>query len=231
MTTALNVPPPARVVEGASRTEYELDETGLEGLRRDYDALIVRYGGLGPALYSIAAMLDVRWPGLPETASPDVVVLLLAAAEALAHPERPSAVTYLEPTMTAAVPSERPAPLSVREFLGVEGIAVICHEANRALCERQGDTSQVQWHLAPEWQKQSARDGVAGILEGRIEGPLDAHASWMAQKLREGWTFGPVKDPEKRTHPCLVPYAELPASQRVKDRVFFALVTAIARTV
>lgn len=109
----------------------------------------------------------------------------------------------------------------------VEHVAFVCHEANRAYCATLGDGSQAPWMEAPEWQKESARAGVRGILEGRITGPAQSHESWMAQKLAEGWTYGPVKDPALKEHPCLVPFAELPEAQRRKDLLFYAIVQAL----
>ena len=41
-----------------------------------------------------------------------------------------------------------------------EDIAKVAHEVNRAYCEALGDTSQLSWEDAPEWQKASARAGV-----------------------------------------------------------------------
>ncbi len=55
----------------------------------------------------------------------------------------------------------------------------------------------------------------------------DSHAGWMKFKTEHGWAYGEVEDAEKKTHPCLVPYAELPAEQRVKDALFFAIVTSL----
>src|SRR5437879_1359495 len=42
----------------------------------------------------------------------------------------------------------------------VEQVAKICHEANRAYCETIGDNSQPTWEKAPQWQKDSAINGV-----------------------------------------------------------------------
>lgn len=39
--------------------------------------------------------------------------------------------------------------------------------------------------------------------------------------------FGPVKDPERKEHPCFVPYDQLPAAQRAKDHIFNAVVRAV----
>lgn len=44
------------------------------------------------------------------------------------------------------------------------------------------------------------------------------HDLWAAQRLSEGWTFGPARDDANRKHPCLVPYAELPESEKEYDR-------------
>jgi hypothetical protein len=45
------------------------------------------------------------------------------------------------------------------------------------------------------------------------------HHGWEEQKRTEGWTFGPPpKDNDKRTHPLLIPYAELPEVEKDKDR-------------
>jgi hypothetical protein len=105
-------------------------------------------------------------------------------------------------------------------------IAQVCHEANRAYCVTQGDDSQPSWDDAPDWQRESAIAGVTGILDGRITSPEESHCSWLVHKTREGWTYGPVKCPEKKEHPCMVPYPELPAAQRRKDHIFHAIVNA-----
>jgi RyR domain-containing protein len=106
-------------------------------------------------------------------------------------------------------------------------VAVICHEANRALCIANGDNSQVHWDEAPAWQQNSAVDGVRGIHEGTIKTPQQSHQNWYTGKLAEGWAYGPVKDPEKKLHPCMVPFRELPLNQQAKDVLFFAIVTSL----
>ncbi len=46
----------------------------------------------------------------------------------------------------------------------------------------------------------------------------NTHAVWAQRRLAEGWTFGPRRDDAAKTHPCLVPYAELPESEKEYDR-------------
>lgn len=99
-------------------------------------------------------------------------------------------------------------------------IARVAHEINRAYCASLGDVSQPAWEDAPEWQKASALVGVDMHLAKPDATPEQSHESWLAQKTAEGWKFGPVKDAEKKEHPCCVPYAELPAEQKAKDYLF-----------
>jgi len=107
----------------------------------------------------------------------------------------------------------------------VEAAARAAHEANRAWCLAHGDTSQPAWDDAPEWQTSSARKGVLGVIAGN--GPRESHEGWLAEKRETGWTYGPVKDPEAKTHPCFVPYDDLPPEQHAKDGIFVAVVRAV----
>ena len=108
-------------------------------------------------------------------------------------------------------------------------IARIAHEVNRAYCETIGDSSQLPWNESPRWQQESAIDGVNFVLMGD-HSPEASHANWMKMKIAEGWTYGEVKDPIAKTHPCLLPYEELPATQRYKDHLFGEIVMFMDRT-
>lgn len=92
-----------------------------------------------------------------------------------------------------------------------EQIARVCHEVNRAYCEALGDMSQPAWEDAPQWQRDSAMMGVNLHCDNNV-GPEASHESWMAQKVSEGWVYGPVKDPEAKTHHCIVPFDMLPGA-------------------
>lgn len=109
----------------------------------------------------------------------------------------------------------------------VEQVARVAHEINKAYCEAIGDTSQPTWENAPEWQKSSAIEGVKFHLANPDASPSASHESWLAQKAKEGWTYGPIKDPEKKEHPCYVPYHELPVEQRAKDYLFRQVVHSL----
>lgn len=107
----------------------------------------------------------------------------------------------------------------------VEQVAKVCHEANRAFCQTLGDDSQPTWEDAPDWQKESAIKGVEYHLENADTAkPEDSHVSWMKQKEEDGWVYGEKKDPGKKTHPCMVPFGQLPVDQQAKDYIFRGIV-------
>ena len=103
-------------------------------------------------------------------------------------------------------------------------IAKICHEANRAWCEENGDPSQKPWNEAAEWQQESAINGVRHVLLNPDSTPEETHANWLKDKQAAGWVYGPVKDADAKTHPCCVPYENLSREQRAKDAIFLAVV-------
>lgn len=109
----------------------------------------------------------------------------------------------------------------------LDSIARVCHEVNRAYCQAMGDDSQAAWNDAPAWQHESARMGVKLHLSGDF-GPEASHASWMKQKLDDGWEYGPVKNAETKTHPCIMPFDQLPKEQQAKDYIFRAVVHALS---
>jgi len=108
-----------------------------------------------------------------------------------------------------------------------EMIARVCHEANRALCTAFGDTSQVPWEDAPANIKASAIDGVRHALDNPDATPTSSHDNWRAFKRADGWVYGDTKDAAAKTHPCLVPYDQLPPEQKAKDYVFQAIVHSL----
>ena len=103
-------------------------------------------------------------------------------------------------------------------------VAKVCHEANKAYCATIGDTNQPDWENAPDWQKESAITGVKFHFYNENTTPADSHNSWLKEKTEQGWKYGEVKDPEKKEHPCVTAYENLPKSQQLKDYIFKGIV-------
>lgn len=113
--------------------------------------------------------------------------------------------------------------------MDVQDIAQVAHELNKAYCESIGDTSQPSWDEAPDWQKKSAITGVQFHLNNPDASPSHSHDSWLKEKEADGWKYGEVKDPEKKEHPCFVPYEQLPIEQQAKDYIFRQAVHSLKR--
>jgi RyR domain len=56
---------------------------------------------------------------------------------------------------------------------------------------------------------------LLALLERLAE---NAHDVWAAQRIGQGWTYGPNRNDTNKKHPCLVPYANLPESEKEYDR-------------
>lgn len=112
------------------------------------------------------------------------------------------------------------------EELVTRSVARVAHEVNRAYCQALGDHSQPVWEEAPQWQRDSAMAGVRLHWKNKEAGPQVSHESWMAQKVADGWVYGPEKRPDLKQHPCMVPFDQLPREQQAKDFIFRAVVHA-----
>ena len=116
-------------------------------------------------------------------------------------------------------------------MMTVEDVARVCYEANRAYCRTHGDLSFVDWGEAPKWQCDTCIDGVKYHLGTPGATASSSHENWLALKEKEGWKYGVTKDPERKLHPCMVPFHELPQYQQVKDRLFKAVIDALREKV
>jgi hypothetical protein len=102
----------------------------------------------------------------------------------------------------------------------IEDIAKVAHELNRAHCQAFGDDSQKPWTEAPAWQRDSVVAGVIFHLRNLDATPAASHDAWLETKMRAGWKWGVTKDEEKKEHPNMVDFTELPREQRAKDFLF-----------
>lgn len=46
----------------------------------------------------------------------------------------------------------------------------------------------------------------------------NAHDVWAAQRIHSGWTYGETRNDDQKTHPDLIPYDQLPESEKEYDR-------------
>ena len=46
----------------------------------------------------------------------------------------------------------------------------------------------------------------------------NVHDVWAMSRMNDGWRYGEKRDEQKKTHPCLVSYNDLPDSEKSYDR-------------
>ncbi|MEO0881842.1 MAG: RyR domain-containing protein [Pseudomonadota bacterium] len=105
-------------------------------------------------------------------------------------------------------------------------IAQMVHETLRAWAALKDMPALPEWAKAPEWMRESSLESVQFVLANPGADSGAQHAQWVAQKEADGWRWGAEKDPDRKTHPLMVPFEELPADERAKD----ALVNGIVRS-
>ena len=66
-----------------------------------------------------------------------------------------------------------------------------------------------------ESQTMSLPPELSPLVEKMAE---SVHDTWMKTRFEQGWTYGAERDDLRKTHPCLVPYDELPEAEKEYDR-------------
>ena len=46
----------------------------------------------------------------------------------------------------------------------------------------------------------------------------NVHEVWAQSRISQGWAYGPERSDALKTHPCLVPYEDLPEEEKDYDR-------------
>lgn len=113
--------------------------------------------------------------------------------------------------------------------LDATDIAQVIHAANRELQIIFGDPQpSPDWYDAPAYQREESTASVIEALADPGRTPEQNHQGWMDRLAADGWRYGEAKNAEAKTHPCLVPWGELPEDQKQKDRLFIGIVRALA---
>lgn len=107
-----------------------------------------------------------------------------------------------------------------------EKIAKLIYEATRVEADWSGRSI-----VPEEWERREEkfREQFVNIINKYISSdklptPSKAHASWMHSYFKMGWKYGKTRDTNKKTHPDLIPFEELPRDERDKDAIFLAFV-------
>lgn len=111
----------------------------------------------------------------------------------------------------------------------LDAISQVVHEALRAYVKTIDQPALPTWSRAPKWMREATKASVIFVLENTKSGPGAQHDQWCETKKASGWTYGKKKDGRRKTHPMLVPFAELALEEQAKDNLVNAIVRALKR--
>jgi hypothetical protein len=110
-------------------------------------------------------------------------------------------------------------------------VAVVAYEAGRGYDHVIGDPwVDPPWPGLPQWYRDTVISAVRAVRRRGLSA-RELHEYWRSQYRQLGWVHGEVKDEHASppTHPCLVPYDQLPRKHQVKDALFRDTVLMVLR--
>lgn len=128
------------------------------------------------------------------------------------------------------------------EKLGVEALYIISTKALKLVADRDAmvvkDFDYEGARVAPaitlactcsfvDYESGLPTKVFVSVLNELTLSPKESHEKWLEQKRADGWKYGPEKNVELKTHPCFLPYDDLPQAQKAKDYIFGAIVEAL----
>lgn len=107
-------------------------------------------------------------------------------------------------------------------------IARVAYEAHRAfLIVSQGDKPLNSWDGVDSKTRELIVRMVSSILAQPHMTPEQVHETWSDRRIWEGWKKG-ARNYEARTSPNLVPWDDLSEAQQLQNKLFLAVVLALA---
>ena len=82
------------------------------------------------------------------------------------------------------------------------------------------------YRMSPDYRI-SIEESVKREMENPAKSPAESHEKWLKARIDDDWVWGPHKSQEMKTHPCIVPYDELPPVQKFKDTIFSKMVALL----
>ena len=105
-------------------------------------------------------------------------------------------------------------------------VARIVHEINRLYCEGLGQY-QPRWENTSDWQRDSTYQLIEKIIANPNIKNSECFEEWKKNKIEDGWRYGPKKDENKKTHPCIVDWENLPIQEREKDPILIHVIKGL----
>lgn len=101
-------------------------------------------------------------------------------------------------------------------------IAEQAHAVNNVWTKEVGNETRPEWNTLSQEDKEHYIHAVSNAIDSKLYSPAEAHKQWSTWMLAQGWEHGEYNRDEKK-HPNLIPFEQLPESEKVKDILFIAV--------
>jgi len=118
------------------------------------------------------------------------------------------------------------AGVYVYPLFGLEDIARLVVNTNADYSLALGEQAVTYWDATSPEVRASIIRGIISALRYDPT-PAQNHQNFIDDRTKEGWTYGPEKNAEAKTHPDMIPFEQLPADQKAKNFIFLSLVKSL----
>jgi len=114
-------------------------------------------------------------------------------------------------------------------FVKAEYIAQNAYEKTQLCRKNRGDFQDLPWAYLEEWKRNDIINTVwFYLMYYPSQGAEECHNSWVADKFLDGWVYGYALLQDKRQHPNLVPFGQLPVEEQIKNLdITYNIITTI----
>jgi hypothetical protein len=108
----------------------------------------------------------------------------------------------------------------------IDLIGLKCYNNYLDICHDLGEKptyGDMIYPFLPKEYMDGLLSAVNDALVNNVD-PVANHENWMKDRLADGWKLGKVKDAEKKTHPSLISYDQLPEGERRKNEELIRIV-------
>ncbi len=128
-------------------------------------------------------------------------------------------------------PSKRQEPKMQQKEHTVEELARVGYEVIRTFKFMSEGRKTLAWEMLNEAQKQASIRMVEYIKKAHDQKlsvfGVSLHSNWAWELKQEGWEHGEEYDAEKKTHPELLRYFDLPEAMKAKYSLFLTTVNGM----
>lgn len=115
--------------------------------------------------------------------------------------------------------------MSTQQYMTARDLGRLMHALRREIALIYGGNVPPAWEdeACTDAMKASSERGALAMLVNPDMTARDEHQRWYNERWEQGWRYGPVRDNERKLHPSMRDFDELPLGERLKDLARIAM--------